>query len=240
MEQSTLPTEILFILDRSGSMSSIKTSVEAGVAAFIRKNRELGGVCRATLVQFDSDHKDHMQLDTVYESCPLEEVPEFTLAYRGGTPLYDAVGLTLSRYEEMWAKSPNRPGKVIVMVLTDGGDTCSKELNAAGVESIVTRLQKDYGWEINYVGANQDAAKTAKSLGIHASRAATYSTSAHEVAAAFEAMAEVSYESRLGIDTSAGPSLQARYQTKVSRGLSHQAKVTVGTADLASLLDPKK
>jgi hypothetical protein len=211
--QAIKTTEILIFLDRSGSMSSIKTATEAGIASFVRKNRELGGMCRMTLVQFDEDRDHRMQLETVYESCPLDEVPEFVFVPRGGTPFYDAAGITLNKYEAKWAKSPDRPDKVIVMIVTDGADISSKEMTAEGVQTIVERLQKEHSWEINYMGANHDVIHTAKTLGISATRAATYSASPVAVAAAFDTMAEVALESRSGVDTSKGPSLQARYSS---------------------------
>ena len=114
---------IAVLLDRSGSMSSIKTDTEGGFAAFIDQQRGLNRDVRVTLAQFDTEY------DVVYADRPLADVPPLALEPRGATALYDAIGRLVSDVGAELAAQPEeeRPGAVIVVVLTDGHENSSRE-----------------------------------------------------------------------------------------------------------------
>ena len=109
-------TDITVILDRSGSMSTIKTDMEGGLNSFFAKQRELDGLCKVSLHQFDDKY------ETVFENKDIADVPEVKLEPRGMTALLDAIGKTVNslglRLSEL--NESDRPGKVVVLIITDG------------------------------------------------------------------------------------------------------------------------
>lgn len=181
-------TDLVIILDRSGSMESIKSDMEGGFNAFIREQRKLPDPCAVTLVQFDSE-----STDTVYTDTPLAKVPALDLHPRGGTPLLDAVGSTLSTTEARVKKG----ARVMVVILTDGLENASREWTKAKVQTIVKRLTKA-GWGFLYLGANVDAFAEAAALGVPMAAAANYTPSAAGVQSAFAAASASSVSYRTG------------------------------------------
>ncbi|HRD61495.1 MAG TPA: VWA domain-containing protein, partial [Nocardioides sp.] len=115
-------TQLYFLLDRSGSMQSIKSDIEGGFAAFVDEQRAAAGSCRATLAQFDDAY------DIVYADRPIAEVPALDLQPRGMTALHDAMGRLITDTGQALAALPEdqRPGTVIVAIMTDGLENASK------------------------------------------------------------------------------------------------------------------
>lgn len=167
-------TRIAIILDRSGSMGSVRESTVTGFNEFIKKQREVGGDVSVKLVQFDHEY------DVVFDK-PLADVPEFTQANfvpRGNTALYDAQGKTIVTIGQELAAMPEseRPSKVIVMTLTDGEENHSREYTLKAVSELIKGQQEKYGWDFVFLGANQDAVKTARAMNIRPQSAMTYSS----------------------------------------------------------------
>lgn len=154
-------TEIVVILDRSGSMQAIRSDMEGGFNKFIEEQRKLPGECAVTLAQFDTEH------DIVYSAKPLADVPPLSLIPRGFTALYDAVGRTVSTVGERLSKmaDADRPERVIVVIITDGQENASKEFTQAQVFDMVKHQREKYSWEFVYIGANQDAFAVGQSVG---------------------------------------------------------------------------
>lgn len=155
-------TEIIVVLDRSGSMSSIASDMRGGFDSFIEKQKATVGECRVTLVQFDD------QYDTVYTARPVAEVPKLELSPRGSTALLDAVGRTIDMVGLRLKNTPegDRPSKVVFMIITDGMENASREYSNQKVASMTKHQQDKYGWEFMYLGANQDAYAVAMDIGI--------------------------------------------------------------------------
>lgn len=170
-------TDITVILDRSGSMSTIAKDMEGGLNTFFNAQKELTGECTASLVQFD----DHY--DIIFKNIPVKDVPVVQLVPRGWTALYDAIGKTISAKGVELAALPEseRPEKVIVVIITDGQENSSKEYNSKMVNDMITLQQDTYKWEFVFLGANQDAIKTATNLGINVNNAMTYAASSKGV-----------------------------------------------------------
>jgi hypothetical protein len=163
-------THIYFLLDRSGSMQSIKPDTEGGFAAFVEEQRGAPGECRVTLAQFDNEY------EVVYADRPLAEVPALDLQPRGSTALHDAMGRLVTDAGTALAALPEdqRPGTVIVAVMTDGMENASKEWHAPAVKALVSQQSEAYGWQFLYMGADQDAIEVGQSLGVSRDTSVTY------------------------------------------------------------------
>lgn len=166
-------TEIAFILDRSGSMVSMTEHAIAGFNEFVRDQQRAPGIARLTLVLFDD------RIETVFQSVPLAEVAELdtnTFVPRGSTALLDAIGLTVDQIGERLSatREEDRPGQVIVAILTDGMENSSCHFTWQAISSKIHHQECHYSWRFLFLGANQDAIATASRMGIAATDAATY------------------------------------------------------------------
>ena len=162
-------TRLVFLLDRSGSMQSIKSDVVGGFDAFVAEQRAGEGECAATLAQFDEMY------EVVYQGIPLNEVPSLDLRPRGGTALLDAMGkLITDTATELNALSDDaNPGTVVVAIMTDGMENSSREWTQPAIKALVEQ-QTSAGWEFLYMGADQDAVEVGRGLGVKAEQAVTY------------------------------------------------------------------
>jgi hypothetical protein len=170
MTDSTL-THLYFLLDRSGSMQSIRTDTMGGFDAFIEEQRSAPGRCRVTLAQFDDRYDD------VYVDRDLADVPPLVLNPRGRTALLDALGRLISEAGERLAalREDERPGTVVVGVMTDGLENASREWTHPRIKALIEQQSRDYGWQFLYLGADQDAIEEGSKLGFAAERSMTYS-----------------------------------------------------------------
>jgi len=154
----------LFIIDRSGSMSSIAADATGGIRAFIDKQLEGvdGDKRTVSFYQFDDTH------ELVYDFAKLEKARDYTLVPRRWTALLDAVGKGISETGEKLAAldEDKRPGYVMVIIVTDGQENASQEYTKAQVKKMIEHQQAKYNWKFTYLGANQDAFAEASSIGI--------------------------------------------------------------------------
>ncbi|MBP5870901.1 vWA domain-containing protein [Streptomyces scabiei] len=165
---------IAVILDRSGSMQAVKTDTEGGLAAFLEAQQEAPGQTTVSLYQFDD------QYEAVYENKPLADVPAFRLRPRGATALLDAVGRTITTLGEQLDAKPEdeRPGEVVVVILTDGHENASREYGLPRIKALITEQQDAYGWKFVFLGADQDAFAAAGGMGIGRATTLSYSSDA--------------------------------------------------------------
>ena len=168
-------TELVVILDASGSMASLKDDVIGGFNQLIEDQKKVEGDCFVTVVQFSSFGKQR----TLLYCQPVQEIEPLTAAsYQigGWTALYDTMGDVIDGVGTRLANKPEseRPGKVIVAVITDGQENHSREYTSAQVCQKVTQQQDMYNWEFIFTGANQDAIFEANKLGIKSGMTATY------------------------------------------------------------------
>lgn len=173
-------TEIIAILDRSGSMSAVKTDTEGAFDNYVADQRKVPGEAKLSLVQFDT------KIETVYATRPLAKVPPLELKPRGLTALYDAIGFTVVDFGEQFARMGEdaRPGKVIVVILTDGEENSSQEWTAARLKPLIEEQTTKYGWTFLYLGANQDAVFEGGKIGINAQNSLTYDVGSMDVTVA--------------------------------------------------------
>lgn len=168
-------TEIIFLLDRSGSMGGLETDTIGGFNSFIQKQKELEGETIVTTILFD-DRYEILWNGVNADKLKLTENEYFV---RGGTALLDAVGKTILNVENRLSKTneEERPGKVIFVITTDGLENASREFNYKKVQELVKHQQEKYSWEFIFLGANIDAAKEANSIGIRKENAFEFESS---------------------------------------------------------------
>lgn len=164
-------TLIAFLLDRSGSMQSIKSDVIGGFDAFVAEQRVGDGECLVTLAQFDNEY------EVVYHALPLGDVPPLALHPRNSTALLDSMGklITDTAAEIDALSDDDKPGSVIIAIMTDGLENSSTEWTRPSIKSLVEQQTNESGWEFLYMGADQDAVEVGKDLGVKAEQAVTYS-----------------------------------------------------------------
>ncbi|WP_378736460.1 VWA domain-containing protein [Nocardia brasiliensis] len=178
-------TLIAVLLDRSGSMQSIKSDTEGGFSAFIEEQRKVPKTIEVTLAQFDTEY------ECLYSNRPIAQVPPLDLQPRGMTALYDAVGRLITDIGAELAKrpEPERPSTVIVVVLTDGHENSSKEWSHAAVKSLITQQQEVYSWNFLFLGANMDAVAIGTEMGFDPRNSITYAAAPQGVSGVFRAAA---------------------------------------------------
>lgn len=163
-------TLIAFLLDRSGSMQSIKSDVVGGFDAFLTEQRAGDGDCLVTLAQFDNEY------EVVYHAVPVADVPPLVLNPRNSTALLDSMGklITDTAAEINALSEEDKPGSVIVAIMTDGMENASHEWCRPAIKSLVEQQTNEFGWEFLYMGADQDAVEVGKDLGVRAAQAVSY------------------------------------------------------------------
>jgi len=163
-------TWLVFLLDRSGSMQSIKSDVIGGFDAFLELQRAGEGLCTVTLAQFDHEY------EVVYRGIALGQVPPLALWPRGRTALHDSMGklITDTAAEISALAEDDRPGTVIVAIMTDGLENASREWRRSDIKALVEQQTNDSGWEFLYMGADQDAVEVGRGLGVKDGQAVTY------------------------------------------------------------------
>lgn len=167
-------TEVVVILDRSGSMETIRHDMVGGFRRLIREQRAQPGRCVLSLYQFD----------TVYEKCfeerDIDNVGDLVLEPRGGTALLDAVARAINDvgYRLQNKPEPKRPGGVIVLIITDGHENASKFHSREQVRQMIAHQETKYAWKFLYLSADPAAFAAAHDLGIPLQQAAFFSHNA--------------------------------------------------------------
>lgn len=169
-------TQIAVILDRSGSMSSIRQQTIDNFNEFINEQKRQPGKARLRLVQFDDEYE--FLFDRPLEA--VEPLNQTTFVPRGSTALNDAIGRTCDQLGTDLASmsDSNRPGKVVVLILTDGEENASKEYTQSRVRDIIGHQRDKYSWAFIFMGAHEHAILQAQQLNIPAQNALYTRTSA--------------------------------------------------------------
>lgn len=182
-------SELIFILDMSGSMGHLTKDTIGGFNAMIEKQKEVEGTANVTLVCFDDRYLKP------YDNIPIEEVPQLTndVYYPSGmTALYDAVGRTIDEVGKRLYDTPEeeRPEKVIISITTDGHENSSQEYTFDRLKSMIKHQQDVYNWEFIFLGADITAVNHAIDLGISPSFASTWTTSSAGMASHTEGLSK--------------------------------------------------
>ena len=197
-------TELVFILDRSGSMSGLEGDTIGGFNSMLQKQRGLEGECRITTVLFDHSYKLlHDRID-IRAVSPLTE-KEYQVG--GSTALIDAIGRTVNKLINVQKSTADeyRAEKVMFVIITDGEENSSIEYSAEKVRAMIEHEKEKYGWEFVFLGANIDAVRTAGRFGISADRAVDYLADSAGTTLNFEMMSQAVAQYRKTSCISAAP-----------------------------------
>lgn len=183
-----LSTELVFILDASGSMYGLTNDTIGGFNSLIEKQRGIEGDANITLVTFNESVRE------IYTSKPLKDVEELTskdYVAKGMTALYDAIGITVAKLEGRLADMPEsaKPDKVMLVITTDGHENSSKEYNQYAIKNILENKEKQ-GWEVIFIGANIDTAQEGAKMGLNNKRTANYEVSARGISMMYSAVCD--------------------------------------------------
>lgn len=171
-------TAIIAILDKSGSMMSLKNDTIGSFNSFLREQKAIPGDVTMTLALFSDRY------DLVHRNVPLHEVLELTeQTYNpsGGTALLDAIGKTFDSVGRDFAALPEdqKIEKVLVLLISDGEENSSTDFRLDQIKEMIKHQQEKYSWSIVYVGANVDAFKVSGGLGVSTGSTYSYTPSAH-------------------------------------------------------------
>ena len=166
-------TELVMILDRSGSMGGLENDTIGGYNSMLEKQKKAEGEVLVSTVLFDN------QIEVLYDRVPLDKLPRMTdkeYYVRGCTALLDAVGGAIHHIGQVhkYAREEDRPEKTLFIITTDGMENASRTYDYRKVKDMVERQTEKYGWEFLFLGANIDAAAEAGRFGIRADRAVNY------------------------------------------------------------------
>ncbi len=182
-------TEMVFILDRSGSMSGLETDTIGGYNSLLEKQKKEEGEAVVTTVLFDDKY------DMICNHADIKKIPPMTekeYYARGCTALLDAIGKTINHVGNRHKYAPDSevPSKTMVVIITDGYENASREFDLNKVKHMIEHQKEKYNWEFLFLGANIDAVQTAGTFGINADRAVTYQPDSVGTRTNFEAVSE--------------------------------------------------
>ena len=182
-------TEIIFILDRSGSMSGLEGDTIGGYNSFLDSQRNTPGEAKVTTILFDDKYEILHNYVDIRDIRPITDKEYFA---RGNTALLDAVGRTINDVGARLSDTDEseRPEKIIFVITTDGQENSSKRFTYPKIHRMITHQREKYNWEFLFLGANIDAAQEAKQLGISQNRSAQYVSSAIGTASLFSTVAD--------------------------------------------------
>ncbi len=166
-------TELVFILDRSGSMAGLESDTIGGFNSLIEKQKKQDGECFVSTVLFDN------VCEVLYDRVKLADIPPMTdkdYTVRGCTALVDAIGGAIHHIGNIhkYARPEDVPEHTVFVITTDGQENVSHRYTANQVKMMIERQKEKYGWEFLFIGANIDAVETARRYGIREDRAVNY------------------------------------------------------------------
>ena len=182
-------TELVFILDRSGSMSGLEADTIGGFNSMLAKQKKQEGRAYVTTVLFDHE------IETLHDRIPLRKVKPLTgrdYTVRGCTALLDAIRDTIKHIASIhrYARKEDVPANTMFVITTDGMENASRRYNSEEIKKMIEKEKAKYGWEFLFIGANIDAVETARTYGIAKDRAVNYHADSKGTGVVYEAVSE--------------------------------------------------
>lgn len=173
MKKTNNITELVFILDRSGSMAGLEADTIGGFNSMIEKQKKQNGKCYVSTVLFDD------KIEVIYDREELSSIKKMTgndYYVRGCTALIDAIGSSIRHIANIhkYARPEDVPQNTMFVITTDGMENASHHYSSEEVKKMIEKEKEKYGWEFIFIGANIDAVETARNFGIDESRAVNY------------------------------------------------------------------
>lgn len=210
-------TELVFILDKSGSMSGLESDTIGGYNAMLKKQQEEQGEAIVTTVLFDDNYELLHDRINIKGIRPITEKDYFV---GGSTALLDAIGKTINKIDnaQQHTAEEHRADKVMFVITTDGMENASHEYNYEKIKNMVERQKEKYGWEFIFLGANIDAISTAARFGISSDRAANYNADKEGTRLNYEAVSHVVSELR------ANKTITESWKEKIDEDMARRGK----------------
>ncbi len=182
-------TELVFILDKSGSMGGLESDTIGGYNAMLNKQKKVPGECYVTTVLFD--HGYELLHDRI-EIRAISPISSAQYQVGGTTALLDALGRTIFKVENVQKHTERdyRADKVLFVIITDGHENSSREFSASKVKTLIEQKKADQGWEFVFLGANIDAVETAGRYGIAPDRAQSFHADEEGIRLNFQVMGD--------------------------------------------------
>ena len=183
-------TELVFILDRSGSMQGLEKDTIGGYNSLLKKQQKLSDTAMVTTVLFDDRYELLHNRENIKTVANITEDEYYV---RGSTALLDAIGKTILRISNKQKSLPahKRADNVVVVITTDGYENASVEFTSRKIKALVEKHKEKYGWEFIFLGANIDSFATAESFGISRNRTANYHADAKGTKMNFDVLSKV-------------------------------------------------
>ncbi len=208
-------TELVFILDKSGSMGGLETDTIGGYNSMLQKQQTVDGKCRITTALFDNDYALlHDRID-IRAVSPISEKDYFV---GGSTALLDAIGRTIRKIENAQKHTAEdfRADKVMFVIITDGEENASREYSSDRIKKMIEQKKNDTGWEFIFLGANIDSVETAGRYGISLDRVQNYHADSDGVKLNFQVMnnAVASFRACAAVPEDWSGEIQADYKKR--------------------------
>ena len=208
-------TELVFILDRSGSMAGLESDTIGGFNSMIEKQKKQDGGCYVSTVLFDDE------IEVLHDRVKLHDIPKMTnsdYTVRGCTAFIDAIGGAINHIGNIhkYARPEDVPEHTMFVITTDGQENASHRYTSEQVKKMIERQKEKYGWEFLFIGANIDAVETASHYGIGADRAVNYNADGEGTHILYETVAKAICNVRASAPLSADWSedINADYQLR--------------------------
>ena len=208
-------TELVFILDRSGSMAGLESDTIGGFNAMIEKQKKQEGECCVSTVLFDNES------EVIHDRVKLSEIKPMTdkdYTVRGCTALIDALGGAIHHIGNIhkYARPEDVPEHTMFIITTDGMENASHRYTSDKVKAMIERQKEKYGWEFLFIGANIDAVETAARYGIGADRAVNYNADKEGTSIVYESVAKAvcNVRARASLDSSWSDEINADYKRR--------------------------
>ena len=192
-------TELVFILDRSGSMAGLESDTIGGFNSMIEKQKKQDGECYVSTVLFDNVSEVLHDRVSLTDIKPMTD-REYTV--RGCTALIDAIGGAIHHIGNVhkYARPEDVPEHTMFVITTDGMENASHKYSSDKVKKMIERQKEQYGWEFLFIGANIDAVETAAQYGISEDRAVNYHADPKGTACLYDNVSDVVFSVRMGCD----------------------------------------